>query len=471
MSESIVKVKVEYLVNERDDRHARRSSSQTSSPPEEREKKRLCVNKCRDKWKPEVISGKLGMSQTLLTRMVPPKYASFHHYHHGRLGFKGGQERCKNTFGVSVWNVPYNKLKTTLEENEGLDKEVGMGLDNHVMTPMYLREPNNRRGVVLAIKVTNIDHWKELVPDTTLLGMWLRKQVTDHTRMDEFLSLESPLGNSFVDCIPKKESPSKQAKTRGQTVLQEGTMITAKFSNSYQNFKDGHGNLLMNNQYQVTRSEMGGIGSCPDIRCKEFLSPALPLVERVFQAWPEKLHLLPQCVQDAFDGSKYLSYLNMLVTIGSDCGDGTKSRAVMKCLKKWPFLQNYHSDDAGTVTHTDVSNTPKTPCVAMMLGAYNGFDFAYPTCGTVISAPSGTIIVSSMYDLIHCVGPGYGIRITLVFCQHAVCSEMKMIAKGSAPRHLHGARRSKKDYERSQKGEETPFIEGLANFLCDGVDY
>jgi hypothetical protein len=93
-----------------------------------------------------------------------------------------------------------------------------------------------------------------------------------------------------------------------------------------------------------------------------------------------------------------------------------------------------------------------------MLGAYDGFDFVYPTIGKTIKAPSGTILVGDMHDLLHGVGGGNGIRLTLVFCQHESCLGKKTQSDGSVL-VLNGAKTSRQDTKK--KGEEIARIEGL----------
>ena len=60
-------------------------------------------------------------------------------------------------------------------------------------------------------------------------------------------------------------------------------------------------------------------------------------------------------------------------------------------------------------------------------------------------------------NLIHGVGKGTGIRITLVYCQHTRCLERGVFCDN---RHLAGAKRSKSDAGKGQ--EDVPRIEGLS---------
>jgi hypothetical protein len=301
-----------------------------------------------------------------------------------------------------------------------------------------------------------------LVSKYTLLGQWLGRKLgtTGPKYIDNFLQMTSTLGNTFLDCIPNILVPRGQTVKRGQTVLQDGTAIMAKRQNMQHQRKDADGNKLPDGEYHLVRASMGAVGGKTDRRCKEFLSPALPLVHRVLSAWPQKLKELPNEVSKAFDGSKRLSYLNMLVTLGGI----DKDSHVASCVANNPTLANYVAKDAGTWIHNDESNTPGTPCVAIMLGAYEGFNFAFPTCGVEIAAPSGTIVVASMRDLIHAVGGGVGLRITLVFCQHEEASNGVMRHKTVDSLVLSGARSSITDRKKIAEGEVVPTIAGLDKY-------
>jgi hypothetical protein len=207
---------------------------------------------------------------------------------------------------------------------------------------------------------------------------------------------------------------------------------------------------------------MGIVGGVTDRRCREFLTPALPLVHRVLAAWPHKMKALPPEVSKAFDGSKRLSYLNMLVTIGGVDKDPHVTYCVTE-KKGCEALRHYATTNAGTYIHNDEDNTPDKPCVAIMFGAYTGFNFAFPTCGIEIFAPSGTIVIGPMRDLIHAVGGGIGIRVTLVFCQHLVAVDGIMKSAGKI-KVMHGARPSKIDMSSREKGGNVPTIVGLDQY-------
>jgi hypothetical protein len=347
-----------------------------------------------------------------------------------------------------------------INSNSVLQDEVGMGNEMKIPTPILIKQES--KAVILAINYTDIEDWDTLVPADTLLGMWMRTRCTSHASMEKFLDMCSESGFKFVDCIHKLKTTREQTTKRGQTVLHEGTAIMAKTRNFLQQGKDAHGNRLNPDEFQLVRASMGIVGGVTDRRCREFLTPALPLVHRVLAAWPPKMNKLPPEVSKAFDGSKRLSYLNMLVTIGGVDKDTHVTYCVTE-KKGCEALRHYATTNAGTYIHNDEDNTPDMPCVAIMFGAYTGFNFAFPTCGIEIFAPSGTIVVGPMRDLIHAVGGGIGIRVTLVFCQHSVAAHGIMKSAGNR-KVMHGARPSKIDMDIREKGGKVPTIVGLDQY-------
>jgi hypothetical protein len=97
-------------------------------------------------------------------------------------------------------------------------------------------------------------------------------------------------------------------------------------------------------------------------------------------------------------------------------GNKDNSETVSDALEKHPKLKAHYSDKVGTHIHNDSNNDE--PAVAVVFGAFDGFDFVYPTCGKWIKAPSGTILVGNMKDLLHGVSDSTGVRLTLVLAQH-----------------------------------------------------
>jgi hypothetical protein len=378
----------------------------------------------------------------------------------GKVNGSCGIWRCQNSLGIRIYKQNYDQTMKLVMANPQLKREIGMGNEVKVPTPIVLKD--DEKSVALAINYRDLVDCYTLVPADTLLGAWLRNASTDQSSMEKFLDQRSKLGNTFMDCISHIKATKSQTVKRGQTVAHEGTAIMAKRYNFLQQGKDAGGNKLPSDRYQLVRASMGKVGGITDKRCQEFITPALSLVNRVLSAWPQKLDNLPPEVSNAFDGSRKLSYLNMLVTIGGVDNDSH----VTYCVKEkegCTFLQHYATPNAGTWIHNDEDNTPDTPCVAIMFGAYSGFNFAFPTCGIEVFAPSGTIVVSSMRDLIHAVGGGIGIRITLVFCQHEVAVK-GIMQHNDTYKILHGARPSKTDIDVRQNGGVVPTIVGLDQY-------
>jgi hypothetical protein len=366
--------------------------------------------------------------------------------------------RCTNPYNIKVYRSNIDDLIDALDNVEGLKEHVGMCTKDVLRTPVLIRN-RNQRATILAINWKDIADIWTLIPNGTLLGKWLRHPNQGPDETAAFLDMQSANGNCFWDCVPPNSGKEAQAKllTRGQSIIQEGTMIAANYNNATSMVYDFHGNRLHTGEYQVTRGKMGQIGKTTDIRCIEFLSPALPLVDRLLHAWPTKLQQLDQSVTRAFDGSPRLTYLNLLVTVGNR----DKNKHVTYCLKRrsgHQRLEKYYHDQAGTVLHNDEYNTKGKPCVAIMFGAYEGFDYVYPTTGKTIKAPSGTILVADMHTLLHGVGGGTGIRCTLVFCQHA-SGLGKLELKNGSKLVINGAKTSRADV-----GENVARIHGLDQF-------
>ena len=98
------------------------------------------------------------------------------------------------------------------------------------------------------------------------------------------------------------------------------------------------------------------------------------------------------------------------------------------------------------IIHIDERNAKDTPCVAIMIGAFDGFKICFPTIGVECGAHSGTMIIGSFAELLHTVACGSGIRLTAVFCQHEdLVTGIKRKKNGDITYVLTGARRSKLD--------------------------
>jgi hypothetical protein len=153
----------------------------------------------------------------------------------------------------------------------------------------------------------------------------------------------------------------------------------------------------------------------------------------------------------------------MLVTVGNGMNDGTVTHVLNTEGEK---VKTYLHDKAGTMLHTDRDNIG--PCVALFFGAYEGFDYYFPTLDVRIRAPSGTALLGDMHSLLHAVGGGTGVRFTLVYAQHK--QALGVLHSKTKRRVLAGAKRSKKDWDRERKavmeGRESDIaiIEGLSMY-------
>jgi hypothetical protein len=92
----------------------------------------------------------------------------------------------------------------------------------------------------------------------------------------------------------------------------------------------------------------------------------------------------------------------------------------------------------------------------------DGFDFVYPTCNKVLKPPSGTILVSNMKGLLHGVGGGKSIQITLVYTQHDMCLG-KDLPRVGQKKVLYGAKSSAEDDKLRSRGKTVARIQGLDN--------
>ena len=130
-------------------------------------------------------------------------------------------------------------------------------------------------------------------------------------------------------------------------------------------------------------------------------------------------------------------------------------------------MSYYLVDQAGTIIHVDCRNTNDTPCVAIMLGAYDGFNFGFPTLGVELIAHSGTIIIGPLSDLLHAVGCGTGFRLTTVFCHHEdLVTGMNKNKSGMTTHILTGTQRSKIDTDREKRTKNKVQTEMTAEIKC-----
>jgi hypothetical protein len=452
---------------ERKRRYEQKRKSDSSIQQLRREQKRHRAEVARKVRNPRHIESVLGMGVPLQVSVVPKKYQE-------AIGGISPQDipgRCHNSFGVKVWNSNIDDLLKAMECVHGLKEEICMGADLFLRPPMVVLAKRQEPCVMIIhysqLKATE----NPLLDKSTLFGMWMsrpRKTVSSEF-LGDLLDLRSASGHGIQDCLkPLKGGLDAKAINRGQTVLQQGTMITAKHVNAKAYMTDGDGRSLKHDEFFLCRSAMGVEGERTDRLCKEFITPGCALADLVFRSWPKKLKRLHKCVSDAFDGSTRLSYTNMLVTVGNKDGKDSVTHVLNM---KGEVVRKYFHPKAGTMLHNDKDNAKGTPCVAIFLGAYDGFDYYFPTMGIKMEALSGSVLVGDMEAFLHGVGGGTGVRITLVYCQHKqVVDGVLKTRRGEPDRVLVGAKRSQSDVKRERKAEgkgkrvKTAVIEGLSKY-------
>ena len=311
-------------------------------------------------------------------------------------------------------------------------------------------EDGNTTPVMMAVSLfdMNIN-----MPTGSIAQKWLEMEKNDAFMCFWFLTLEGFTGKSLKELLGKKGSIDQESRKRsirrGQTSIQKGLMIGAFETNNVNWRSDVNGTSLPPGQFHAVRGEMGPVGGKKDCLVREILDPMAVYANEAFRAWPIKMKPLHGCVSAAFDGSKLLSYTTILVTIGNRA----ESPIMTEMLSK-SNMSHLLVDNAGKYIHVDERNAKGTPCVAIMFGAYEDFDFSFPTLGLNILSPSGTLIIGPFAELLHAVGGGTGVRLTVVYCQHEdLVYGYKKNSKGEKTQILTDARRSIKDRLRDEKAK------------------
>jgi hypothetical protein len=419
-----------------------------------KEQKRLAMQSLRERNKVETISQRVGLGGTFVAYKIPDKYLK---YPAGGIGYGRGKVllRLRNNLGFKVMKQNVDDVMSNVELREALC----LG-DSQIEAPCLVRDGQQ---VTKVLAFHHNDLLERVVDDGTLFGKWIGRDPSSTTaaHLHEFLSLMSNDGNALHDCIPKKEKGSKIVETLGQSVIQEGTMITASKHNAKSYMLGNDGEPSPKNGFFLVRGKMEGPNKTTDIRCKELITPACALAHKALHGFPKKMHLLQEAVSKVFDGSKRISYTNILLTIANKQNDESIVLE-LNCDMKW---QEYQGNKAGCVLHNDANNMPGAPAVAVVLGAYDDFDFYLPTCRYRIKAPSGTVLCGELADILYGVGSGTGIRLTICFAQHE-CAVTGVLrgANGEPGRAMVGARLSVSDRERIKKGLEVAQIKGLSMY-------
>jgi hypothetical protein len=165
------------------------------------------------------------------------------------------------------------------------------------------RDGNNHVARILAINWKDIDDVMDLVPANTLMGKWLRRKGSCGAKaMEPFFEMVLDQGNQFWDYVPNsQEHLGSKLEKRGQSILQSGTSIGYQphSANASKNTDPG-GRDLLPDEFIVMRGEMGEVGKETDIRCVEFISAGLVLANRVLNAFPQSMAILPDCISKIY---------------------------------------------------------------------------------------------------------------------------------------------------------------------------
>jgi hypothetical protein len=418
------------------------------------EEKRVAMKMPRQRNKVESISLNVGLAEPFAAHKIQDRYLKFRA---GGIGYGKSnlKARLKNGFGYRVMK----QNVYTVMSNRALRETLCLG-DAPIATPCLVRD-GQQVTRVMAFHHNNLI--EKVERDGTLFAKWIHREASETTaaHLQEFLSLVSDDGNTLDNCIPRKERSSRTTETRGQSVIQEGTMITASKHNAKTYLMGNDGKPAPPNGFFLVRGKMGAPNKTADKRCKELITPACALAHKALHGFPKKMHELCESVARVFDGSKRISYTNILLTVGNLPGEEPVVLELDQDLK-W---REYQGREAGCVFHNDGNNMPGTPVVAVVLGAYDDFDFYLPTCGYRIKAPSGTVICGELADILHGVGCGTGVRLTICFAQHE-CAVTGVLRgpSGQSGRAMVGARLSVADRELVEKGLETAKITGLSMY-------
>jgi hypothetical protein len=369
------------------------------------------------------------------------------HFGHGIIF--GGKERCRAGKDYDCYNANYKDTMDYLQkEDQGIRWQLRMGNDH---TYSVLDQPVLAVGCdgissnSLAFLAIHISHLENVVVDKdTISGGWITRWsssfVPSSKSLNFFLNQTGSSGVPLRSIFPTRSTTQQETIRKGQTNFDNGFMIGAMPNNAKSWTCDADGCRLPSNEFHAVRGAMGVIGGKAHMRALELLSPCAPIADRLFHAWTVKLQRISACAKRAFDGSRRLTYTTILLTVGNE----TKDAEVLDTIKK-NGLESYLLDNAGKYIHVDRLNTTKSPCVTITVGAYDGFRFCFPTLNTEIHAPSGTAIIGTFDSLLHAVGAGTGVRISLVYCQHEEIVRGRKEHKNNNVRVLTGARKSLRD--------------------------
>jgi hypothetical protein len=367
----------------------------------------------------------------------------------------GGRERCRVGNEYDCYNANYKETMDIINiKNPKLRSHLKMGND-HVYSvldkPIFAVARTGQSDSLPAFLAIHVSHLENVAIDiSTIAGGWICEShhrccsgtscVPSSKCLSNFLQKTGTSGIPLNKLFPNKSGTPKATLQKGQTNFDNGFMVGAMPNNSKSWTCDAAGNKLPPDQFHAVRGSMGIIGGKAHLRAKELLTPCAPIADRLFNSWPVKLKAIPYAAQQAFDGSRRLTYTTVLLTVGNETKDACVGGAINR-----HGLNSYLLDKAGKYIHVDRLNTTKSPCVTITIGAYDGFRFCFPTLNTEIHAPSGTAIIGTFDSLLHAVSCGTGVRISLVYCQHEDIVTGLKSHKNAQDRHITGARRSFSD--------------------------
>ena len=255
----------------------------------------------------------------------------------------------------------------------------------------------------------------------------------------DFLSLRGKRGVPLRKLYPERKHTPVETIRKGQINNHQGLFITCAKVNGNSWRRDEKEVMLPDGECFAVRGAIGSKNGKIAKKVDGIVDPLAIVAHRLLHSWPYKLLKIPACVSKQFDGSERLSYITTLLTVGNEEDD----RQLEKIFEE-EKLDTYCVKNAGKWIHVDDENAEDTPNVAIVSGAFVGFDYFFHTLHLRVEAPSGMTFIGQFSDLLHAVGRGTGVRVTTVYCQHEIIARKKRKLK-SGIHKLVGAKRSRSD--------------------------
>ena len=361
----------------------------------------------------------------------------------------GRDERCRHARVVDGTNTESNAYWQSVDSvmaDSNLLEALNFG--EELLVPKgqsfiaLSRDSDELAPVVMGIHMDEISNCS--VDEGTIAGKWHnRKSVSECSLVQEvreFVGLRGKRGDPLRKLFPEKKRTPVETRRKGQINNHQGTFISCTKANGNSWSRDEKGEKLADGECFAVRGAMGPKNGKIAKKVDEIVDPLAAVADRLFRAWPKKLLKIPDFVSEAFDGSERLSYITTLLTVGNEDDDG-----LLEKLFKEEKLDVYCVKNAGKWIHVDDQNAEDTPNVAIVSGAFVGFDYYFPTLHLRVEAPSGMTFIGQFADLLHAVGGGTGVRVTTVYCQHEIIARKKRKLKNNRCHKLIGAKRSRSD--------------------------